>query len=193
MFFKTLMPLKALTFYINISIIMASENETAEKEKPAEQPVRADKPNAYRVDDDKNLEEKDLKRTYLFGNAKMKSVDDPGMEGQGMGGQSFGENNLTPAGNDEANPPQNAGEGNAYFRRTQPAEEHPEDENFIPRDQAREPGKKSEVYIAGPQELPEQQKVGENMNREDKHKPNPQEEYREGTADNDGPKPDQKP
>ena len=168
---------------------MSSENEAAEKKKP-------DKPNAYRVDDDKNLEEKDLKRTYLFGHAKMKSVDDPGMEGQGMGGQSFGENNLTPAGSDEANPPQNAGEGNAYFRRTQPAEEHPEDENFIARDQEGGPGSKTSEYynIPGPQELPDQQKVGENIRQQDKHTPNPQEEYREGTADEDGEKgSDQKP
>lgn len=168
---------------------MSSENETAEKEKP-------DKPNAYRVDDDKNLEEKDLKRTYLFGHAKMKSVDDPGMEGQGMGGQSFGENNLTPAGSDEANPPQNAGEGNAYFRRTQPAEEHPEDENFTARDQEGGPGSKTSEYynIPGPQELPDQQKVGENITQQDRHAPNPQEEYREGTADDDGEKgSDQKP
>ena len=173
---------------------MVSENETAEKEKPAEQPASSGKPNAYRVEGDKNLEEKDLKRTYLFGHAKMKSVDDPGMEGQGMGGQSFGEGNLTPAGNDEANPPQNAGEGNPYFRRTQPAEEHPEDENFIPRDQEGGPGKESEFYIPGPQELPDQQKVGENINRQKEHTPNPQEEYREGTADYDGrSKPDQEP
>jgi len=167
---------------------MVSENETAEKDKPAEQPAKTDKPNAYRVEDDNNLEEKDLKRTYLFGDAKMKSTDDPGMESRGMGGQSFGENNLTPAGNVEANPPQNAGEGNAYFRRTQPAEEHPEDENFVARDQEGEPGgNKPEPNIPGPQELPDQQKVGEkNVNEAGKDRPNPQEEYREGTADDDG-------
>lgn len=90
------------------------------------------KPDARRVDDENNLEEKDLKRSFLFGEGKMKSTTDPGMEGQGMGGQNFGENNLTLAGNDPANPPQNAGEDNAYFKRTQPAEEHPENENFKP-------------------------------------------------------------
>jgi hypothetical protein len=156
---------------------MVSENETAEKNKPAEQPAKPDKPNAYRVEDDNNLEEKDLKRAYLFGDAKMKSTNDPGMEGQGMGGHSFGENNLTQAGNDEANPPQNAGEGNAYFRRTQPAEEHPEDENFIARGQEGEPGNKAD--------LPDQQKAGANL-KEDRSRPNPQDEYREGTADYDG-------
>ncbi|MBS1520338.1 MAG: hypothetical protein JST50_05040 [Bacteroidetes bacterium] len=173
---------------------MASENETAKEKKPAEQTVNCDKPNAYRVEDDNNLEEKDLKRTYLFGDAKMKDANAPGMEGQGMGGQSFGENNLTPAGNDKANPPQNAGEDNAYFRRTQPAEEHPEDENFVASNQEGSPGdQESEPNIPGPRELPDQQKVGENTDQQDNHKPNPQEEYREGTADNDGPgKPDQK-
>lgn len=171
---------------------MTSENETAEKKNPIEQPANPDKPNAYRVDDDDNLEEKDLKRSYLFGDARMKDASAPGMEGQGMGGQSFGENNLTPSGNDKANPAQNAGEGNAYFRRTQPAEEHPEDENFVAQNQQGEPGK-SEPNIPGPQELPDQQKVGEDTDHDEDHKPNPQEEYREGTADNDGPnKPDQK-
>lgn len=175
---------------------MSSENQSAEREKPAEQPAGADRPNAYRVDDDKNLEEKDLKRSYLFGDAKMKSVDDPGMEGRGMGGHSFGKNNLTPAGNDEANPPENAGEGNAYFRRTEPAEEHPEDENFTARDQAGAPGSKPSEYdnIPGPQELPDQQKVGENSAQRDAPAPHPQEKYQEGTADDDGEKRhDQKP
>jgi hypothetical protein len=164
---------------------MTSENETAEQKNPIEQPANPDKPNAYRVDDDDNLEEKDLKRSYLFGDARMKDANAPGMEGQGMGGQSFGENNLTPSGNDKANPPQNAGEGNAYFRRTQPAEEHPEDENFVAQKQEGAPGK-AEPNIPGPQELPDQQKVGEDTKKGDSHKPNPQEEYREGTADNDG-------
>lgn len=165
---------------------MATENGTPEKKLAEQQPEK--KPNAYRVEDDDNLEEKDLKKTYLFGNAQMKRTDEPGMEGQGMGGQSFGSNNLTPAGNDEANPAQNAGEGNAYFRRTQPAEEHPEDENFVPATQEGGPGgKENEPNIPGPQEVPDQQKVGEETTSEqDKHRPNPQQEYQEGTVDDDG-------
>lgn len=166
---------------------MVKENEPAEKsqtEKPAQD---TSEPNAYRVDDENNLEEKDLKTKYLFGEGKMKSPDDPGMEGKGMGGQNFGENNLTPSGNDEANPPRNAGEGNAYFRRTQPAEEHPEDENFVPKNQEGAPEKDNDKpNIAGPGELSDQQKVGEKENRNDSHAPNPKEEYREGTADDDG-------
>jgi hypothetical protein len=139
---------------------MSKENENPQHEQD-EHDVRTNehlsKPNAYRVEDDNNLEEKDLKTHYLFGEAKMKSTSDPGMEGQGMGGHKFGEHNLTQAGNDGDNPPQNAGEDNAYFARRQPAEEHPEDSNF----EAKEPGNIS------------------------KH-PQPQEPYREGTADNDG-------
>ena len=143
-----------------------------------------DKPTAYRVDDDDNPEEKDLKTHYLFGEGKMKSVDDPGMEGQGMGGEKFGQNNLTPAGNDNANPSQNAGNTNAYFNRNEPSEEHPEDSNFVASNQEGRPGNDGgQPNIPGPNELPDQQKVGEDR---DDQKPNPQQTYREGTADNDG-------
>lgn len=173
---------------------MVSENEITAKDKAAEQSAKPDKPNAYRVEDDDNKEEKDLKTHYLFGDAKMKNPNDPGMESQGMGGQNFGSNNLTPAGNDDANPPRNAGEGNAYFRRTQPAEEHPEDENFVARDQEGGPGGKEEApNIPGPQELPDQQKVGEDDGEQSSHKPNPQQDYQEGTADSDGRNTDKKP
>ena len=120
----------------------------------------------------------------------MKSTTDPGMEGQGMGGQTFGENNLTPAGNEKDNPPQNADEHNAYFSRTQPAEEHPENSNFVAKGQEGGPGKEEETNIPGPQELPDQQKVGEDDGGQ--KKPNPQEPYREGTADSDGKKPQEK-
>jgi len=166
---------------------MLKEGETSQHEQDehvAKNEENSSRPNAYRVDDDKNLEEKDLKTHYLFGEGKMKSTSDPGMEGQGMGGQKFGRENLTPAGNDEANPSQNAGEDNAYFARRQPAEEHPENSNF----EAGRPGDDhGKPNIPGQVELPEQQKVGEDNN--DKH-PQPQEPYREGTADNDGFKPE---
>jgi hypothetical protein len=170
-------------YHIPIAIKMLKEGETSQheqEERDVKSGENSSKPHAYRVDDDKNLEEKDLKAHYLFGEGKMKSTTDPGMEGQGMGGQKFGEENLTPAGNDAANPPQNAGEDNAYFARRQPAEEHPEDSNF----EAKEDQGGSD--IPGPGELPDQQKVGED--RSGKH-PTPQEPYREGTADNDGFKP----
>ena len=106
-----------------------------------------------------------------------------------MGGENFGSNNLTPSGNDQGNPPQNAGEGNAYFRRTQPAEEHPEDENFIVKEQGGAPGNNQESQnIPGPQELPDQQKVGKSPTEGFNRHPHEQEKYREGTADEDGPK-----
>jgi hypothetical protein len=160
------------------------ENTQREQDEHAERKGQGNaKPNAYRVEDGNNLEEKDLKTHYLFGDAKMKSPDDPGMEGKGMGGQKFGENNLTPAGNDAANPSQTAGENNAYFARRQPAEEHPEDSNF----KAKGPGNDDKPNVPGPGELPDQQKVGEDN---DGNRPQPQEPYREGTADNDGFKPE---
>ncbi|HWD89182.1 MAG TPA: hypothetical protein VG367_13710 [Mucilaginibacter sp.] len=143
---------------------MLKEGETShheQEERDVKSGENSSKPHAYRVDDDKNLEEKDLKTHYLFGEGKMKSTTDPGMEGQGMGGQKFGDENLTPAGNDAANPPQNAGEDNAYFARRQPAEEHPEDSNF--------------------EAVGQDEDGGKNVTH-----PHPQEPYREGTADNDG-------
>src|ERR1700748_1563763 len=54
----------------------------------------------------------------------------PIREGEPMGGHKCGENNNTPSGDDKNNPSQNAGYKNAYFRRTEPSEEHPEDTNF---------------------------------------------------------------
>ncbi|MFI5159772.1 MAG: hypothetical protein ACHQHN_00775 [Sphingobacteriales bacterium] len=162
---------------------MLNEDEGTQREQNEHDVSKQEnaKPNAYRVEDGDNLEEKDLKTHYLFGEGKMKSATDPGMEGQGMGGEKFGENSLTPSGNDKGNPPENAGTGNAYFNRAQPAEEHPEDSNFEPKKQQHEPN------IPAPGELPAQQKVGEDN---DGKRPHEQEPYREGTADNDGYKPE---
>src|ERR1700761_2313484 len=88
------------------------------------------KPGGYRVADD-NIEEKQLHRNFLFGDDKTKPVK----EGTPMGGENFGKNNVTPAGDDKNNPSQNAGYSNAYFRRTEPSEEHPENSNFKLPDQ----------------------------------------------------------
>lgn len=160
-----------------------------------------DKPNAYRVDDDENTDENDLKRT-LFGENQTRPV----MEGQPMGGQNFGSNNVTPSGDDKNNPSQNAGYSNEYFRRTEPAEEHPENSNFKPRDQEGRsdyskamqssadnanpgngdaPKKSDQTYqegtadndgesnakpnIPGPNEVPDQQKVGEDVDDDKYH------------------------
>ena len=63
----------------------------------------------------------------------------PVREGEPMGGQKFGENNNTYAGDDKNNPSQNAGYTNEYFRRTEPSDEHPEDSNFKVKDQEGSP------------------------------------------------------
>ena len=49
---------------------------------------KENQPTGYRVEDDDNLEEKDLKRSALFGTGEMKKTTDRGMEGQGMGGET---------------------------------------------------------------------------------------------------------
>jgi hypothetical protein len=181
--YKTIKKMKHCYFIHQIINPMISDNNELWNDEDEHSKQEHDKPTAHRVEDDDNLEEKDLKRAYLFGDSKVKSTNDPGMEGQGMGGEHFGQNNLTPSGNDKANPSQNAGNTNAYFNRTQPSEEHPEDSNFVAPDQQGRPGvNKGEPNIPGPNEVPDQQKVGEDIG---KRKPNPQQPYREGTADND--------
>ncbi|MCC8426174.1 hypothetical protein [Mucilaginibacter sp. UR6-11] len=88
---------------------------------------RPGQPNAYRVDNDNSEDEEKLTRGFNGGDGTR-----PVTEGQPMGGENFGANNVTPSGDDKNNPSQNAGYTNAYFRRTEPAEEHPENSNFKP-------------------------------------------------------------
>jgi hypothetical protein len=95
----------------------------------------------------------------------------PVTEGQPMGGHSFGENNTTPSGDDKNNPSQNAGYSNEYFRRTQPAEEHTESNNFKPLDQE---GK------------PDYEKAQSGKSGDDEKETESSQTYQEGTADNDG-------
>ncbi len=87
-----------------------------------------DTANAYRVESGDEITEDDLKRNFLFGDAETNPVT----EGQPMGGHAFGKSNITPSGDDKNNPSQNAGYSNAYFARTEPAQEHPENSNFTP-------------------------------------------------------------
>lgn len=87
-----------------------------------------DTANAYRVDDNDEVTEDNLRRNLLFGDAETNEV----REGQPMGGHGFGKSNITPSGDDKNNPSQNAGYSNAYFARTEPSEEHPENSNFTP-------------------------------------------------------------
>ena len=140
------------------------------------------KPSGYRVDDDKNVEEKDLKKSFLFGTNKEK----PGTEGKAMGGGNFGKNNLTPSGDDKNNPSRNAGYTNEYFRRTEPSDEHPEDTNFKSANQDGQPEydkahPASTIYSEIPKpEHPEERGDGEN------DRPHEETPYQEGTDDNDG-------
>lgn len=106
--------------------IMLNEDEVFSNDQ--DDHLETKKANAYTVNDEHGEEENDLKRSYLFGDAEMKPVQ----EGKGMGGESFGENNVTPSGDDKNNPSRDAGYSNAYFGRTEPLEEHPENSNFTP-------------------------------------------------------------
>lgn len=119
----------------------------------------ANKPNAYRVEDDKNVEEKDLIRS-MAGNSKTKPI----REGQPMGGENFGANNVTPSGDDKNNPSQNAGHGNKYLRRAEPAEEHIENTNLKAQDHPSYLDRTAanvKPNVPGPNEIPDQKKVRE--------------------------------
>ncbi|RCH55804.1 hypothetical protein DJ568_03345 [Mucilaginibacter hurinus] len=98
-----------------------------------------EKPNAYRVEDDDNLTEENLKKTFLGG--EMKDPEQP--EGSGYGGDKFGEENLTTSGDDKNNPSQHAGYSNGYFARTEPSEENPQNNNFKDASQDGEPNYES--------------------------------------------------
>ncbi|MDP9081559.1 MAG: hypothetical protein M3O71_29460 [Bacteroidota bacterium] len=141
-----------------------------------------DKPNARRVNDGKNLSEKNLARN-LYG--KSDSNMKPVKEGQAMGGHSFGKNSNTPAGDDKNNPSQNAGYTNAYFARTEPLEEHPENSNFKPREQDGEPDyAKAQPYANWNSAEPKPEKV-ERGNGENDRPHKGADGYLQGTADND--------
>lgn len=135
---------------------MLLKDDDFEKDKGAEQ----GQPNAYRVDEDSNIEEKDLKRS-----GKMHPVS----EGQPMGGQNFGSNNVISAGDDKNNPSQNAGYSNAYFKRTEPLQEHTESNNFIPGEEYvynegtvdYDGESHDKPDIPGPGELPDRRYIGE--------------------------------
>jgi hypothetical protein len=136
----------------------------------------------YKVEDDDNLEEKDLKRTFLGGEDA--NPDQPGYESHGMGGESFGEVSETRSGDDLANPSRNAGYSNDYFKRTEPLQEHPENQNFTTKEQEGEPDmNQGKEEVPGYREDPEQQKVGgvEVEGVEDDHNTT-----QEGTSDSDG-------
>lgn len=143
-------------------------------------------PNVYRVEDDENLTEEDLQRGFPVSKDDMRKQDAPGMEGHGMGGENFGKNNLTPSGDDQANPSQTAGYTNEYFRRTQPAEEHPENSNFTDPSQAGQSNYGQVMDATNHTGRSDQQPDKGNQDDQTGQQPHPQQPYREGTADNDG-------
>ena len=140
------------------------------------------KPSAYRIEDDGDLEEKDLEKNFLF--AGHDETNKPVREGTGAGGESFGQDNNTPSGNDKNNPTQYAGNTNSYFARTEPSEEHPEDSNFTAKDQdGSRDYNKAQPALSTVNETPKPEKVERGDGENDR--PHPQETYQEGTADND--------
>jgi hypothetical protein len=155
-----------------------------------------DKPNAYRVEDDDNLEEKDLRRTTFMFGSEEKSGEEEGMESNGAGGQRFGENANTPSGDDKNNPSQNAGYSNEYFRRTEPSDEHPENSNFKDANQLGQsnyteaigaaPTGQSDTENTAPSKESEEsgEKVTEgDSNDTEANRNESQQSYQEGTAD----------
>ena len=159
-----------------------SDDELADDNKISPQTQETVKPNAYAVDNGAGLDEKDLEKTFLFGKG-----DNPAnpTEGAGAGGENFGQENLTPAGDDKNNPSQNAGYTNAYFARTEPADEHPEDSNFTAKDQDGAPDySKAQIKTTMENTDPKPEKVERGNGENDR--PHPQQEYTEGTDDSDG-------
>ncbi|MES2265914.1 MAG: hypothetical protein V4520_04080 [Bacteroidota bacterium] len=157
------------------------------------------KPTAYEVKDDDNLEEKDLRREVFMFGSEEKNGEEQGMEANGAGGQRFGENANTPSGDDGNNPSQNAGYSNEYFKRSEPSEEHPEHNNFKDPNQLGQsnyteatgaaPTGQSDDENEGP--VKESEEGGERVTEGDSNdteanRNESQQSYQEGTADNDG-------
>jgi hypothetical protein len=140
-------------------------------------------PGGRRVDDGAGLNEEDIEKTFLFGKG-----DNPAnpTEGKGVGGQNFGEENNTTAGNDKNNPTQMAGHTNAYFDRDEPSDEHPEDSNFTAKDQEGTPdyskAQPNNTTMENTDPKPEKVERGNGEN----DRPHPQQPYTEGTDDSDG-------
>jgi hypothetical protein len=164
----------------NIIIMIYKDDEFADEQDAHLQ--AGDKPNAYRADDGAGLDEKALEKTFLFGKGNFEPHP---TEGKSEGGQNFGKENLTPAGNDKNNPSQLAGSTNAYFNRKEPSEEHPEDSNFTAKDQEGAPNYSKAIStktMENTSPKPEEVKRGDGEN----DRPHPQQTYTEGTADDDG-------
>lgn len=148
----------------------------SDRDNHAKQTINT-KPNAWRVDEDDNLEQGDLEGRA--GDADLNPV----REGKPMGGHAFGENNLTPSGDDNNNPSQNAGNSNAYLARTEPSDEHPENTNFKAPGQGGRADYSEAQTISAESPKPEEVERGNGEN----DRPHKGDTYQEGTADNDGP------
>lgn len=159
------------------------ENDITDDRKDQSQNESGTQPGGRRIDNGAGLDEEDIKRTFLFGKG-----GDPAnpTEGKGVGGQNFGQENNTPAGNDKNNPTRMAGHTNAYFDRNEPSDEHPEDSNFTAKYQDGEPdySKAQPNNTAMENTEPKLEKVERGDGENDR--PHEQEPYYEGTDDNDG-------
>ena len=153
------------------------DNHAAGKDNQ-QQETNKIQPTATLVDDGTGLDEKDLKKSFLFG---INDTQTP-TEGKAAGGQNFGGENLTPAANDKNNPTQMAGHTNAYFDRNEPSEEHPEDSNFTAKHQEGAPDYSKAQAANATEPKPDEVKRGDGEN----DRPHPQQPYTEGTDDSDG-------
>lgn len=135
--------------------------------------------NAYKIEDEKEQDEKSL-TNFLSSDSDINPVK----EGTPSGGQNFGKNNLTPAGNDQNNPSQYAGNTNPYFDRKEPSEEHPEDSNFTAKEQDGGPDyDKAQPGFTVKDEVTKPEKLERGNDKNDR--PHETEPYAEGTIDND--------
>lgn len=119
---------------INIVITNILKVMELNEDETRQTPGQQGKTDAKRVDDAKNLEEKNLKRSFNFG-----ASTEPVKEGKPMGGHKFGEESHPPTGDDKNNPSQNAGYTNAYLAKTEPSEEYTDNNNFKAPGQEGEP------------------------------------------------------
>ncbi len=180
---------KQITFYghynykENIITMNYSENDSADDRKDQSQNENNAQPGGRRIDNGAGLNEEDLEKTFLFD--KGGNAGNP-TEGKGVGGQNFGKENNTPAGNDKNNPTQMAGHTNAYFDRHEPSDEHPEDSNFTAEYQQGAPDydKAQPNNNSMENNAPKPEKVERGNGENDR--PHAQQTYTEGTDDNDG-------
>lgn len=143
-----------------------------------QQTATSKQPSASRVDDGDNIEEKDLEKTYLFGKGDFHPNP---TEGKGEGGQDFGEQHKTPSGDDKNNPSRLAGDTNAYLARTEPMEEHPENENFKVPEQQGSPDYRKAEFSNSTEPKPEKAERGNGEN----DRPDATSPYREGKEEQD--------